>query len=366
MDMIYFFLPAIIFLGVVTSYEDIKGRGIRNKWVLFAIIYSFVVLSGLVLYLFFSGQGIIFSYISDYFINIIISLVFGFIIWKAGFWSAGDGKLFFAFSALLPLSVYSFGYIRFFPSFTLFINTIVLVFIFLVGNLLLKTSLNEKMRILKESFNKKVLLMVILSLFGLSWLIRIMLYFSGIGYDMFTFLILVPVIYVLITSVARKSMDLLFGMLVILRFIFDYTYIFSLSFAYTFAFIIVFYVCIKYFIFGLSYEFFSRNVRISDIKEGMILADVFYKEGKKYVAKSNAFNDFQMRQKGKVRPVFNTKGLTKDDVKRIKELHKEGKIDSILKVQKTMPFAIFMFLGVILTLIFQGNVILIVKFLLGV
>ena len=34
--LIYWFLPMILFLGIVTSYEDIKFGKIRNKWVISA------------------------------------------------------------------------------------------------------------------------------------------------------------------------------------------------------------------------------------------------------------------------------------------------------------------------------------------
>lgn len=365
MDMLYFFLPMVLFLGIVTSYEDIKGRGIRNKWVILALVYSFIVLFSIIIYLFLSGQGIIFSYIPDYFINIVISLAFGFIIWYAGFWSAGDGKLFFAYSALIPLSVYSMGYIRFFPSFSLFINTLLPVFVFLVGGLLLRTSFRKKADILKKSFNPNLFLRAVFSLFGLSWLIRMLFLFMGIQYDMFSFLILIPIVYILIGSLARKRMNWFFIILVVLRFAFDYNYILSLSFVYRFVYIIVFYVFIRYFIFGLSSEFFSKSVNVQKIRKGMILADTIYKDGEKYVKQPQGFLEFSMKQKNTGKPVFNRRNLAKEDVEKLKKLHKEGKIDSELRIQTTMPFAIFMFLGVLLTIAFQGNIIIAAKSFFG-
>ena len=41
--MILYFLPMIIFLGIVTSYDDIKTGKIRNKWIAFALAFSAVM-----------------------------------------------------------------------------------------------------------------------------------------------------------------------------------------------------------------------------------------------------------------------------------------------------------------------------------
>ena len=38
--LIYWFLPMILLLGIVTSYEDIKFGKIRNKWIILALAYS--------------------------------------------------------------------------------------------------------------------------------------------------------------------------------------------------------------------------------------------------------------------------------------------------------------------------------------
>ena len=40
---IWLFLPAILFLGATTSYEDIKHGKIRNKWIISAIVYAAIV-----------------------------------------------------------------------------------------------------------------------------------------------------------------------------------------------------------------------------------------------------------------------------------------------------------------------------------
>ena len=49
--------------------------------------------------------------------------------------------------------------------------------------------------------------------------------------------------------------------------------------------------------------------------------------------------------------------LTEEDIEKIQNLYKKGKIKfKTIKIAKTVPFAPFMFLGVLLTYILQGNI----------
>lgn len=363
MDMLYFFLPGIILLGIITSYEDIRGRGIRNKWVLLGLVYAFAVFSALVGYLMFSGSGVSPGYLGDYFLNVLIALAFGYIIWHVGLWSAGDAKLFLAYSALVPLSVYSIGYIAVFPSLTVFINTLVLILIFLIVGLLVKTGIRQKFEVIKKTFHWRLFSVSIISLFGLSWLIRMLFLFFRINYDLFTFLVLIPVIYVLISGIFRKNMKWVYLVLMGLRILFDYNYILSLQFLQHFGFMIVFYILIRYFIFGLSYELFSRPVSIERLEAGMIPAESIYREGKRYVKQEhNPLGILKEKTRGE--EIFSKRHLSREDIKKLSKLHMEGKINSELRIHSTMPFAIFMFLGVLLTLAFQGNILMALRFLL--
>lgn len=37
--LIYWFLPMVLFLGIITSYEDIHSGKIRNKWIIAGFVY---------------------------------------------------------------------------------------------------------------------------------------------------------------------------------------------------------------------------------------------------------------------------------------------------------------------------------------
>ena len=119
--MLAYFLPAIMLLGIITSYEDIKEGKIRNKYIIFSIIYSLLIY--FILILMYSLKGTLRGeYISGLIINIFFAIIIGYAFWKSGVWTAGDGKLFIAYAFLVPLTEYSEGYVTFFPSMVLLVN----------------------------------------------------------------------------------------------------------------------------------------------------------------------------------------------------------------------------------------------------
>ena len=80
---ILIFLPMILFLGIITSYEDIKYGKIRNKWIIPAVIYAIVVnfLLFFIYFFFVKGQMPRIGYLVELFISVVISLVLGFVLW---------------------------------------------------------------------------------------------------------------------------------------------------------------------------------------------------------------------------------------------------------------------------------------------
>jgi len=49
-DILWFFLPGILILGSITSYEDIKFGKIRNKYIIAALAYAVLVYLGFILF----------------------------------------------------------------------------------------------------------------------------------------------------------------------------------------------------------------------------------------------------------------------------------------------------------------------------
>lgn len=129
------FLPAILFVGFITSYEDFKISKIKNKWILLGLSYSFLT------YLFIwilCKLGFIDSYLlwnfDKWCINLLISIVIAYLLWHFKMWGAGDAKLFITYSALIPIGHYSKVYFNYyFASFFLLLTIFIpaTIFIFL-------------------------------------------------------------------------------------------------------------------------------------------------------------------------------------------------------------------------------------------
>lgn len=137
------FLPIILFIGCITSYEDLKTSKIRNKWVILGIAYAAAIysLSG-ILYILAaknivsSSVGYVVSYLVWNFdrwcINFIISVIVAYFLWHFKMWGAGDAKLFICYAGLIPMAQYSKVYFEYyFASFLLLLAIFIPVTAFL-------------------------------------------------------------------------------------------------------------------------------------------------------------------------------------------------------------------------------------------
>lgn len=154
------FLSVILFIGCITSYEDFKTSKIRNKWIKAGLIYSLsVYLATWILYGL-AAKGILSPIIGravssliwnfdKWCINLAISTVVAYLLWHFKMWGAGDAKLFIAYAALIPLGQYSKAYFNYyFASFLLLLS----IFIPATGYLFIRASFNY----LKRSSFKEI------------------------------------------------------------------------------------------------------------------------------------------------------------------------------------------------------------------
>jgi len=145
------FLPAVFFIGFITSQEDLRTSKIRNKWILGGFIYGLAVFFGLIIWNFIADPVSQFFYTSivhigpndprpifrvhwDFFwksgLNSFSALILGFILWKNSVMSAGDAKLFFVYAFLIPVTHYWKAYLPVFPALALLINVFVIILIY--------------------------------------------------------------------------------------------------------------------------------------------------------------------------------------------------------------------------------------------
>ncbi|MGE5279671.1 MAG: hypothetical protein ACM3L6_02865 [Deltaproteobacteria bacterium] len=139
------FLPMILFVGCVTSYEDLTCSRIRNKWIATGLLYAGGVyaaawfLKGAFLpdpdaSLAAAAVHSLLAHFDQWFVNLLIGTVTAFLLWRFHAWGAGDAKLFICYAALLPIAWYPRIYFEgYFASFLLLLAVFVpaTVFFFL-------------------------------------------------------------------------------------------------------------------------------------------------------------------------------------------------------------------------------------------
>lgn len=138
----YLFLPILFFIGIVTSYQDFHYGKIKNKWIIFGaswgigiwlLLLGWSQLSPILSQIYSVDFSYVMpSYIFQVAVNSSISFAVGYLLWHFDLWSAGDAKLFFVISLLLPLEYYWKSAFPFFPSAVLLINIFSFALIFLV------------------------------------------------------------------------------------------------------------------------------------------------------------------------------------------------------------------------------------------
>ena len=161
MPINFLFLPVLCLIGVITAWQDIKYGKIKNRWIIIGLAWGlgcyFLLLT---MNLVAGKEFLTLFYVKESLINSSIALALGYLLWRLDFWSAGDAKLFFVFSLLLPLNYYQKSYLPIFPSFALLVNIFLPVFIFLAlcSFLFVIKSLSKKLLISPQKNFKDFLL----------------------------------------------------------------------------------------------------------------------------------------------------------------------------------------------------------------
>lgn len=111
------FFTVLCFIGIKTSYEDIKTSNIRNKWVLLGLIYALTVYLFSALSFLFNAfphsaafntlNSYLLKYSDRWIINLLVSITLSYWLWHIRVWGAGDAKLFITYAALIPMGQYS-------------------------------------------------------------------------------------------------------------------------------------------------------------------------------------------------------------------------------------------------------------------
>ena len=340
----------IVILGIITSYQDIKIGKIKNKWTFSAIIIGLILNTIILSY---SSSTMLFRY----YLNLIISIGFSVLLWINYFWSAGDVKLFVAYVALLPIAFTNSKY----PSFILFINTIVPYFFYLLLKSLVFTKLKDKKYVLIDAIKQLPIKFIIF--FVISWAIRSLSNYLG-NESRVVYYIMLMVGYMIINLLVAQIFDLvkinkkyifIFYLFVgIIRISFNYEIITDISYIKSVFYVTLLFIFIKNIAYGLGMKSFIKEVKIIKLKPGMLLVENILKNKGKYEKRKVVATDLFSSKALNYKP----EGIENKEIQKLKQLYKNKKLDfNTIKVQESVAFAPIMFLGVIITILINTSII---------
>jgi len=342
----------IIGLGLFTTYEDMKKKVIRNKVILAALLAAPVLHT----YQLLQTPEMI-SLLPNLFMNLTFSLFAGFLIWLINIWPAGDAKLFIAYSFLLPLDIYAIQDSPF-VSFDYIVNIFVPIFIFMFFLLLLRSNRTEIVESLKSAFDPYRLFMASIVIFGFLWFFIGLLGLAGIPFNYFIIVVLLFIVMEVFERIGTYSLEVIFVVAAVVRLVIDYRNVFTFAYLYYLVTVLLAFVIFRYFVVELGFRGYTIKKKLEELRPGMCLAEGIVENekdgrieyGKEKIAHFSIPQILKERMMKKYIHTVSFEGLTEDDVKRILKLRREGKIkfDEVL-VHTSMPFAFFLFLGVLMT-----------------
>lgn len=167
--MLIYFTGLILLTGALTTYTDIREKKIKNLHLLIISVFAIILYGAHI------GAGTL-KLSLPMVVNPLVGLTMGFILYTSGLWKAGDAKLFATYSLLLPIN----GYSSILPlsCLTLFINTFLLSFLFLLP-LLVYDIIHNKNRLFKKAALKGAglfFIQIFLIMLCVSWVIQPLLF----------------------------------------------------------------------------------------------------------------------------------------------------------------------------------------------
>jgi len=333
----------ILMLGIITSYTDIKYGKIRNLHLalvfLLGLAYSF------------------WQKIPVFDINIALALLTGYMLWYVGIWTSGDAKLYMVYAFLLS------GMNDTFSSVSILANTFIPFFLFYFTRLLFLVPKKKLSSTLKSSFSPKKIAELVFILFALTWPIHLLSNILAEPFpqiaELFKNLFVVILFLFIMFRVIQTAFNVTKIMIVIalLRLIFDRS-IWGMDFMLEFSLMLFIFIVARFFVLELTHSVYSKQIDIHLLRPGMILSDrILKKEGKYKKEPGLYFSLFSYLAKPKNLFGDSSEGLSKKDCRVLRKLKRDNLLlfDHV-GVYETLPFALYLFVGVLITVLVHGNV----------
>ncbi|UCG95300.1 MAG: hypothetical protein JSV92_04640 [archaeon] len=336
------YLVPVLIISAVICYDDLKNGFIRNKYLL-AILLIFLIKFS------FGYQSFLNS---SFLYHMLFASFIGIFLYSIDLWSAADGKFFMVLSLFIPFRIPDF-----YTPLDFLINSAVPLFFAYMILVFVKSKWKEIKGAFKFAFDPYKIFLITTVYLGAAWFLVLPLSYLGIPVNIFTFIIILFIIIEFINKFLSFNIEILFVVLAILRIILDFRNVYTAGFLAQLAMIVLLFLFFRYFVLRLGFKINTRKIKIKDLKPGMDLAEGIRKgRGKKITYEKiplfqATFYDFLLQKKEKF---IHSKELTEEDIKKIRKIRKDLPFDSIL-VHQPMPFAVFLFVGFLLTLLFETN-----------
>jgi hypothetical protein len=346
-------LVVVVAVCLYTSYTDIRFKKIGNLYT-----YGLVAL-GLVCQAVFVYQGI--TTTLEVLWLAVGGLAIAFLMYYLGIWSPGDSKLFWGLAMALPPTLYNrLGQWQY-PPFVIIVNTFVPYFLVTMIAILARTTWQQKWRVLKGILAPRFLLtfgLSLISFMGLSALLNGLLPFK---LDFFAIIILYIVLFSLFDRFVRRERQLYF--LAPFAFVSLYLAWNNLGFyLVVMAITGVLFLLFRFFVANLSDWLFVEEKDIEALHKGAVPANIIVrdKEGQ-YAVQQVSYTSFvslaSRPRDGEVIMDLTPEGLSEGKVAELKALSAAGHFAAFgnrVQIQKSMPFAPIILVGVLITILSRG------------
>jgi Flp pilus assembly protein protease CpaA len=369
----HFLLLTVVTIGLIAALKDLKTGKIKNSLVLTALGISLVINCTIFGYAIYNATNL--AYFVQLASNVLLSTIISFVLWNFKIWSAGDAKLFIAYSALYPLSYYSSSYVPYFPSSALLINIFLagLTFgvIIMIKNFNYKKAKKAIKRSVTEFFKIRELFLNGGKLFIITVFALGIKQYTELEMHIILRFAITYLLYVGLSKIKKKYSYALIGIFFLTTIfqIVDVNYYFWKNFLITFLIVFLGRNFLSNFFENFSALHFIDRKHLSQLRKGDYLADIIWKE------KSMSQKDFEELEKesteiSKRKNVYYLKNT------KIPALRKYTKIDSVFKgntklnknsiakvrrlpfryvnVYRSLPFGVVMFVGLIITIVLKG------------
>lgn len=373
MDPSLLFLPLGIVFGLTASYYDIKNKKIPNN--LYKPLFISATILHIVLLTLSLLKVIIFP--PSLYIEFIVSFIYvslvAYFLWNLKLISAGDAKMFIALSFLMMPSIFHFNHVFNFYHITFIQNALLISLIYVIPYLFTKTTKKDIKESLKRLLDWKSMLMIVLFVYAFSFLTMQLFKFLGIrSVSIFLNVIILFILLQLFRILFKRKMLYVIIGIAVLRFIIDFNQLTSFSYWYNTIIMSIIIILFRFFFIYLGYNAFSKEVKLEELKPGMILAEKIglkrtndkvefiktqdYKRTMIELMQENINDELKAFQEE-----FNynpREGLKQETIDKLKEWKAKGhlKYDSFF-IAENIAFGPFIFLAFILTFLFRGDII---------